>query len=226
MQHSHSKDSESNPQDCTQTKNHGSPSSAAQPTARKLTSERKRHANRENAKKSTGPKTAGGKRYSSFNSVKHGLLAKKVMYAADGQMNEDLKRVFESLRDEYARGDIASELLAELASVDYWRLQKGLEYELKYLTPRGGEFHPQGAMPSLLRYMTANRRAFERSLTTLMQLRQQNGTTGDAEAQDDSDLASSTPPEKKAPSGGTGAGASAAKNEVVEVIEPESQEAA
>jgi hypothetical protein len=69
-------------------------------------------------------------------------------------------------------------LLAELVTVDYWRLQKGFEYERKYLSPKGGDFHPQGAMPTIIRYMTANRRALEKSFTTLMQLRAQSEAEG------------------------------------------------
>ena len=45
---------------------------------RKLTaiSERKLKANRENAKKSPGPRTARGKEYSRRNATKHGLFAR------------------------------------------------------------------------------------------------------------------------------------------------------
>ena len=42
----------------------------------RLISERKVKANRENAKKSTGPRTARGKAFSRRNAVKHGLCAK------------------------------------------------------------------------------------------------------------------------------------------------------
>ena len=200
---------EGNPPDCSHPKKHdhhsGSQPSETQPTAKKPISERKRKANRENAKKSTGPRTARGKRFSSFNAVTHGLLAKKVIYAADGKlMNEDLKRVLDSLRDEYSRGDVASELLTELAAVDYWRMQKSLEYERKYLSPQGGDFHPQGAMPTLIRYMTANRRAFEKSLTTLMKLQTPEDAPEEAAAEDDLSPVVSPRPEtdrKDAPSG-------------------------
>lgn len=101
------------------------------PGALRPVSERKARANRENAKKSTGPKTARGKRNSSFNAIKHGLLAKKVLFTPDGKLaNEDLQRLMEDLRDGYGCGDVASELFAELAAVDYWRLAKGLERDL------------------------------------------------------------------------------------------------
>jgi hypothetical protein len=153
----------------------------SQPGAMRPVSERKASANRENARKSTGPKTARGKRCSSFNAIKHGLLAKKVLFAPDGQLaNEDLQRLMEDLRDGYGCGDVASELLAELAAVDYWRLAKGLEYELKYLTKQGGEFHPQGGMPTLVRYMTANRRNFDQGLQLLMQRQLQNKPDSEA----------------------------------------------
>jgi hypothetical protein len=42
----------------------------------RLISERKLQANRENAKKSTGPRTARGKRFSRLSAVTHGFFAK------------------------------------------------------------------------------------------------------------------------------------------------------
>ncbi len=194
----HSRHHEGNPQDCPQPqeqdKHSGAQACQTEPTAKKPMSERKLQANRKNAQKSTGPKTARGKRYSSFNAMTHGMLAKKVMYAADGKLiDEDLRRVHEQLREELSRGDVVSELLTELVAVDYWHLQKGLECERKYLSPKGGDFHPQGAMPTLTRYMTANRRALEKTLTTLMQLRAQSAAAGKATAKDDSNPVTSSP---------------------------------
>src|SRR5271157_5061075 len=46
-------------------------------------SEPRLRANRENAKKSTGPQTARGKAYSRRNALKHGLLAKSVLFRPD-----------------------------------------------------------------------------------------------------------------------------------------------
>jgi hypothetical protein len=133
--------------------------------SQKTVSPRKLQANRENAQKSTGPKTARGKRYSSFNALKHGLLARKAMFAPDGKLlDEGLQRLFETLHDRYSTGEVADELLIELAITDYWRLQKALEFELK--CPTGGyQFHP-----TLLRYVAANRRALDKSLQLLKQL--------------------------------------------------------
>ena len=41
-----------------------------------MTSEKQRKANRQNAKKSTGPRTEDGKASTSQNALKHGLLAR------------------------------------------------------------------------------------------------------------------------------------------------------
>jgi hypothetical protein len=199
---------ESNPQDCSQSEqpNNHAGSRKTQPADKKPVSERKRQANRENSKKSTGPRTASGKRYSSFNAMTHGMLAKQVMYAPDGKLiDENLKRMFDTLREEYSRGDAATELLAELAAVDYWRLHKGLEYERKYLGPKGGDFHPQGAMPVLSRYMVTTRHSFEKSLTALMQLRAQSLAT--AEGENNTSLGGSiqpVPDDQNRPSGKDG----------------------
>jgi hypothetical protein len=116
------------------------------------------------------------------------------MFAPDGRLVDDgLQRLFESLRDRYCRGDVVDELLVELAVTDYWRLQKGLEYEVKYLTPQGGEFHPQGGMSTLVRYMTANRRAFDKSLQMLVQMREQKETEREL-VEDDSQSADTDSP--------------------------------
>lgn len=50
----------------------------SKPKQRAPLSERKLRANRENAKKSTGPKTARGKSFSRRNAIKHGLLVNHV----------------------------------------------------------------------------------------------------------------------------------------------------
>jgi hypothetical protein len=195
--------SEDNPKDCSQSHDNpaGSPSDPAQPATKKPVSERKRQANRENSKKSTGPKTASGKRTSSFNATKHGMLAKKVMYGADGQLlDENAQRLLEALREEYGCGDVATELLTELVVVDYSRLQKGLEFERKYLAPRSCEFAPQGGMPTLIRYNTANRHSIEKTLTTLIELGRKNPAAEDDSTPDESlqsDAEESSPDESK-----------------------------
>jgi hypothetical protein len=134
-------------------------------------SEAKLHANRANAKKSTGPKSVRGKRHSSFNSIKHGLLARRVMFSASGKFNEDVHRVLESLREHFGCDDVVTDLLVEQLATDYWRLQEGLKFEIENANS-GYAFHPQGITPNLFRYVSMNRRSFEQTLQTLMQMQE------------------------------------------------------
>ncbi len=159
----------------SQSDNQNNNGSTQENQSHETVSPRKLQANRENAQKSTGPKTARGKRYSSFNALKHGLLARKAMFAPDGKLlDEGLQCLFETLHDRYSTGEVADELLIELATTDYWRLQKALEYELK---------RPEYQFsPVLLRYVAANRRAFDKSLQSLRQLPANNANNDDEEA--------------------------------------------
>ena len=70
-------------------------------------SERKLVANRKNAKRSTGPRTVQGKARTRFNALKHGLLAKQIMFSPDGALlDEGLRQLCESLRDKYGCDDV------------------------------------------------------------------------------------------------------------------------
>ena len=87
-------------------------SNGTQPSGPKLpVSEARLHANRENAKRSTGPKTARGKAYSRRNALTHGLLAKSVLFDLDGKpINEDLHQLLNELHEKYGAGDVVAEL--------------------------------------------------------------------------------------------------------------------
>jgi hypothetical protein len=71
------------------------------------TSERKKRANRQNAQKSTGPKTEQGKGYSRMNAYKHGFFANAIFHTAPLLGDED--------RDEY--NNLFLELCEELRPV-------------------------------------------------------------------------------------------------------------
>lgn len=75
---------------------------AAKPKQFATISERKLKANRENAKKSTGPRTARGKAFSRWNSVEHGFF---VNYITDFEaLREDpsnFQDLLNGLRDHY-----------------------------------------------------------------------------------------------------------------------------
>jgi hypothetical protein len=134
-------------------------------------SERKLLANRENAKRSTGPRTAQGKSRSRFNATKHGLLSKQILFSPDGKLlDEGLYELLESLRNKYGRGDVRTELLIEGIVADQWRNRQGLQYEIEFLGNGKWHFGPHGNMLNIQRYTSANRRAILKSLELLEEL--------------------------------------------------------
>ena len=91
----------------------------------------KLQANRQNAGRSTGPRTLGGKRRSSSNAVTHGLTATHVILNA-GSCRED-PHEFDSLRDSLSqewqpRGPL-EECLLDRIVVCLWRQRRALRFE-------------------------------------------------------------------------------------------------
>jgi hypothetical protein len=149
-------------------------------------SERKLGTNRENAKRSTGPRTLEGKARSRFNALKHGLLAKQVMFSPDGALlDEGLHELFESLRDKYGRDDVRTELLIEGVVADHWRNRQGLQCEIRHLAPENAYFGPQSSLPNLQRYTTANRRSMLRSLELLDKVQATESDSGTGQDPDE-----------------------------------------
>jgi len=79
-------------------------------------------ANRSNARKSTGPRTAQGKATASRNAVKHGLLAEQVVIHGEDPAEFDLYR--EGMLVELAPVGAVEAILAERAVSLAWRLRR------------------------------------------------------------------------------------------------------
>lgn len=75
--------------------------------------------------------------------------------------------LIDALRARYGADDIVSELLIDQIAVDHWRQKQGLEAEIKYVGRKEWSFHPQGSLPTIQRYNTANRRAMLKNLEIL-----------------------------------------------------------
>ena len=94
-------------------------------------------ANRANAKRSTGPKTAAGKSRSKLNALKHGLSAEKVV------IGDEDPREFEALREKLHRDwqpdtALESELVEQLAGI-FWRLRRVPAIEAAIVKAREAE---------------------------------------------------------------------------------------
>jgi len=86
-----------------------------------MTSERKRRANRNNAAKSTGPKSLAGKRRSKNNALRHGFAA-----ASGGSLEnaEEIKALTETLLQSIAGASIDAARNAASAEIDIIRIRK------------------------------------------------------------------------------------------------------
>jgi hypothetical protein len=93
-------------------------------------------ANRSNALKSTGPKTADGKAASKMNAVKHGILSEEVVVR--GMRIQESAHEFKKLREQYwehlAPVGPVEEMLVERIVTTYWRLRRALTAETGEIT--------------------------------------------------------------------------------------------
>jgi hypothetical protein len=92
-----------------------------------MASEKQISANRENAKKSTGPRSAAGKEAVSLNALKHGLLAKAAL------LPDEDENAFEAFSDDllaelHPVGALESLLAEEIVNLT-WRLQRASRTE-------------------------------------------------------------------------------------------------
>ena len=89
---------------------------------RSMTSPRQWRANRQNAQRSTGPRTAPGKAVVARNALRHGLLAREIV------LPEEDAAAFTVLHDQLVQrlspGDVLEELCVERLAGLAWRLRR------------------------------------------------------------------------------------------------------
>ncbi len=94
-------------------------------------SPRKAAANRRNALKSTGPRTAQGKRWSRLNALKHGILASQaVIVALEGRADRKLfDQTVEGLAQDFQPVGTYEQLLVQEIAACFWRKRRLLRFE-------------------------------------------------------------------------------------------------
>ncbi len=87
-----------------------------------MATESQRNANRQNAKQSTGPRTAEGKQRSSQNGLKHGLLARDAVMADEdpAEYDRQLQQLEENI---FPKNALEFELVRQIADAQ-WRLRR------------------------------------------------------------------------------------------------------
>jgi len=142
-------------------------------------SARKMQANRENAQKSTGPRTAQGKRASSGNAKKHGLLSKELVIP-DRESLEEFEQLLEELIEHHQPENRAELSLVETAAISDWRFRRSLYAEKSEIldTLPGDPMAFARVLPSadelskILRYQTTIHRQKMQVLQLLEKLQQ------------------------------------------------------
>jgi hypothetical protein len=94
-------------------------------------SERRIQANRRNALRSTGPKTARGKRTVARNAIKHGFLAREVVITTgDGEEAlEEFHALIERLWEYYEPVGVVEESLVQTIATCWWRKARVIRAE-------------------------------------------------------------------------------------------------
>ena len=155
-----------------------------------MTSDKQAKANRQNALKSTGPKTPEGKDAVRRNALRHGLLSREVLLHGEDEVT--FKELSESLRAELQPAGELENLLVDRIIAAHWRLRRlgRLEAGLFAPTPHavfgldaygkadnaglGSTFtkdaNGANAFSKLSRYETAIERSLYRALHELQRL--------------------------------------------------------
>ena len=87
-----------------------------------MPSEKQIAANRANAQKSTGPKTASGKQQSARNALKHGLLSKDLLLFDESK--EDYEQLLNGLIESHQPANLSEALLVEKMAIALWKMRR------------------------------------------------------------------------------------------------------
>jgi hypothetical protein len=115
---------------------------------------------------------------STFQPSEHGRMAQLFMFDGQGKALKGFEDLFQSLANRFDASDVVNALLIEMTVADYWRISKGLAHEVGLLGPRCDNFHPQGAMPVVIRYVATARRNLNTSMQMLLQLEKEAAEAG------------------------------------------------
>jgi len=98
---------------------------------RKTVTEKQLTSNRHNGLRSNGPRTINGKRTSSKNALRHGLLSKEVVIdAGEGKENQaEFDELLRGLQQSLDPQSMHEELLVQKIATCYWRQRRSLRCE-------------------------------------------------------------------------------------------------
>jgi len=111
-------------------------------------------ANKQNAIKSSGPKTDQGKAVSKYNAIKHGLLSKEVLLKDENA--NDLTSLGRKLRTELSPSSELELVLVERIVANTWRLRRVMQIEREMIEDDKESVFGGKTLGSALSYDFAN----------------------------------------------------------------------
>jgi hypothetical protein len=102
---------------------------------KKRVSQKVKDANRRNAQLNTGPASLAGKDAVRYNAMKHGLLAKRIVFRNEEEEAE-FQALIDELEQEFRPEGVLERMLAEEIGVSWWKLQIAQGWELQEIRNR------------------------------------------------------------------------------------------
>jgi hypothetical protein len=148
-------------------------------------------ANRDNAQRSTGPKTLEGKQAASRNATRHGLTGTQiVMPGEDATAYEDLRQ---GLHQSHRPANEAERILVDQIAANAWRLMRAQRVETAFFAKlTEGAKDPDAALAEAFlekprelarmhRYVAAAQNAYYKAITQLSKLQKERAATEEEE---------------------------------------------
>ena len=155
----------------------------------RTSSPRKIAANRENAKHSTGPKTAEGKAKSACNSLTHGIFAKQLLTCATPETAEEISALVTDIGEFFQPVGVIEELLAQKIAVEVARRARIVAFEQKEVLRQNIFYSSVPTLDRLLRYSAAADRGLFRAMAELERLQAARKAQANSEDSADADPA-------------------------------------
>jgi len=129
------------------------------------------NANRANAQKSTGPKSAEGKAKSSLNRVSHGFNSAALFIA--GENREEFDALLADLTNEFQPATPSEQILVEKMVHNQWNSLRAIRFQSVLLDASvpHGYIHPDLGL--LIRYQAAADRAYHKAHAELLKARKE-----------------------------------------------------
>jgi hypothetical protein len=147
-------------------------------------------ANRENATHSTGPTSDAGRATCSQNSLKHGLASCQLLIP--GESEEEFNTFLAELITDHQPTTVTETLLVQDMAKFHWLADRALRMQNRAIALEGNDVPKTLAV--LIRYQTANQRAFDKSYATLLTTRKEAAKSAIGSASKSSKPAPAPPP--------------------------------